>query len=350
MGFQCLQSDRSCYIYSDGAVRIILPIYVDDGMICAKDDADIDRVIAQLGSSFRVKDLGPTEWLLGIKIERDSNTGDIHLSQRAYAEAMLEQFNMSDCHPVSTPMLPGLNLAKESGATSAEEAKKYHSIYLSAVGSLMYLATQTRPDIAYTVGVLARFNSNPGEAHWKAVKHLFRYIKGTLDYRITYSKSSSSPHPFITYSDADHGGCPDTGKSTGGYMVMMNSGPVSWKSKLQSTVSLSTTEAEYIAGVEAGKEIKWVRSLLGELGHGVSGPSPLRMDNQSAIRVSKNPEHHGRMKHLDLAHYWLRDEVAKGSIGIEYVSTQDQLADILTKALPRPAVDKLRNLVGLRGS
>jgi hypothetical protein len=210
-------------------------------MNCAKDDADIDRVIAQLGSSFRVKDLGPTEWLLGIKIERGSNTGDIHLSQHAYAEAMLEQFNMSDCHPV---MLPGLNLAKESGATSAEEAKKYHSIYLSAVGSLMYLATQTCPDIAYTVGVLARFNSNPGEAHWKVVKHLFRYIKGTLDYHITYSKSSSSLHPFITYSDTDHGGCPDTGKSTGGYMVMMNSGPVSWKSKLQSTVSLSTTKAD----------------------------------------------------------------------------------------------------------
>lgn len=130
---------------------------------------------------------------------------------------------------------------------------------------------------------------------------------------------------------------------------MMNGGAVSWRSKLQTTVSLSTTEAEYIAGVEAGKEIKWVRNLLQELGYGVSGESPLFMDNQSAIQVSKNPEHHGRMKHLDLAHFWLRDEVAKGSIQIEYVPTQEQLADILTKPLPRPTVERLRSQMGLRG-
>jgi hypothetical protein len=214
---------------------------------------------------------------------------------------------------------------------------------------LLYLATQTRPDISYTVGLLACFNSNPGEAHWKAVKHLMRYIKSTLDFCLTYSKSASLPHPFIVYTDADHGGCADSGKSTGGYLVMMSGCPVSWRSKLQTTVSLSTTEAEYVAGVEAGKELKWVRHLLSELRFPASGPSPLLMDNQSAIAVSKNPEHHSRMKHLDLADYWLRDKVAKGSIRVEYVPTQDQLADILTKALPRPTVDLLRSKIGLRG-
>jgi hypothetical protein len=130
---------------------------------------------------------------------------------------------------------------------------------------------------------------------------------------------------------------------------MMSGCPVSWRSKLQTTVSLSTTEAEYVAGVEAGKELKWVRHLLSELRFPASGPSPLLMDNQSAIAVSKNPEHHSRMKHLDLAHYWLRDEVAKGSIHVEYVPTQDQLADILTKALPCPTVDLLRSKIGLQG-
>jgi hypothetical protein len=366
MGFICLQSDSSCYVYSDGAVRIILPIYVDDGMISAKSDAEIDRVIAQLGSSFKVKDLGPTEWLLGIKIERDSETGGIHLSQRQYAVNMLEQYGMADSKPVRTPMVPGLILTKDMGAKTPEEAKKYGKIYLSSVGSLMYLATQTRPDISYAVGFLARFNSNPGEKHWEAVKHLMRYINGTLDYRLTFRKSSPSSHPFTTYfaatkpepqspslsvySDASHGDCKESGKSTGGYVVIMNGAPVSWRSKLQTTVSLSTTEAEYIAGVDAGKEIKWVRNVLLELGYGVSGPSPLIMDNQSAIQVAKNPEHHGRMKHLDLAHYWLRDEVAKGSIAVEYTPTQEQIADIFTKALPVPTVDKLRLMMGLRGS
>jgi hypothetical protein len=130
---------------------------------------------------------------------------------------------------------------------------------------------------------------------------------------------------------------------------MMNGGPVSWKSKRQTTVSLSTTEAEYIAGVDAGKEIKWIPNLLGELGYEVSGASPLLFDNQSALKVSKNPEHHGRMKHLDIAHYWLRDEVTKGYIGVQYVPTQEQLADIFTKALPRPTVIYLRSQMGLHG-
>ena len=125
--------------------------------------------------------------------------------------------------------------------------------------------------------------------------------------------------------------------------------PVSWQSKLQTTVSLST-EAEYIAGVDAGKEIKWVRNVLFELGYEVSGPSPLFMDNQSAIQVAKNPEHHGRMKHLDLAYYWLRDEVAKGYIALEYTPTQEQITDIFTKALPCPTVEKLRSMMGIRGS
>jgi transposase InsO family protein len=359
MGFKCLQSDRSCFIYSDGAVRIILPIYVDDGVIASKNDADIDRVIAELGSAFRVKDLGPTEWLLGIKVQRDSKTGDISISQRQYAVNMLEQYGMADCKPVSTPMLPGLTLTKEMGAKSEEESKLIKGTYISAVGSLMYLAIQTRPDISYTVGVLARFNSNPGEEHNKALKHLFRYIQGTLDYCIIYSKKSPSLYKFIayidpdetffTYTDADLAGDKDTMKSTGGFVVMMAGGPVSWRSKRQTTVSLSTTEAEYVAGVDAGKEIVWMRNLLQELEYGLTGASTLLMDNQSAIVVARNPEHHGRIRHLDMAHSWLRGTVESGVIDVKYVPTQDQLADIMTKALPKPAVERLRDMMGLRG-
>src|SRR5262249_6513586 len=160
-----------------------------------------------------------------------------------------------------------------------------------AVGSLMYLATSTRPDIAYSVGVLCRFNSNPGPTHWKAVSHLFRYLKATTNYKLVYGPGESAEH-FTTFSDADHGGNPDNGKSTGGYVVKIGTGAVSWSSKLQSMVALSTTEAEYIAAVEAGKEIAWMRNFLGELGFKISTPSTLHMDNQSAINVAQNPEHH----------------------------------------------------------
>jgi hypothetical protein len=214
----------------------------------------------------------------------------------------------------------------------------------------MYLTTMTRPDIAFTVGVLARFNSNPGPQHWAAVKHLFRYIKGTLDFKLTYGptpSSSSLTSLFTTYSDADHGGDKSTGRSTGAWMVMMGGGAVSWRSKLQTVVAQSTTEAEFIAASEAGKELKWIRNLLRELGFGQYGPSVLCIDNQSAVQVSKNPEHHGRMKHLDHKYFWIRDEVVRKVIHVEYVPTGEQLADILTKPLSKPLVDKFVGMLGL---
>jgi hypothetical protein len=148
------------------------------------------------------------------------------------------------------------------------------------------------------VGVLARFNQNPGIEHWKAVKHLFRYLKGSLDYKLVYGPSDSQL--FTTYTDADHGGNPDNGRSTGGYAIVIGGGAVSWSSCLQPVVSLSTTEAEYIAAVEAGKEIIWMQNLLTEFGFNFTSPSPLLIDNNSAVTVAKNPKHHGCMKHLDL--------------------------------------------------
>ena len=170
--------------------------------------------------------------------------------------------------------------------------------YLGAVGSLMYLATCTRPDIAYAVSVLARFNASPGKAHWQAVKHLFRYLKGTLDLKLTYGPSDDK-ELFVTYSDADYAGDDDTMRSTGAYVLKMGTGAVDWSSKLQTVVAQSTTEAEYVAAVQAGRDIAWMRNLLLELGYDLSNsPSTLFMDNNSAIAVAKNPEHHGRLKHI----------------------------------------------------
>ena len=149
------------------------------------------------------------------------------------------------------------------------------------------------------------------------------------------------------YSDADHGGNKDNGKSTTGYLIKVGSGVVSWSSKLQPIVTLSTTEAEYVAACAAGKEIRWMQKLLGELGYTVPMPTTLFMDNQSAISVAKNPEHHGRMKHLDLCFYWLRDKVEQGYIEPVYLQTDQMPADLLTKALPRVKVMLLRKLMGL---
>ncbi|MGH7240338.1 MAG: Ty1/Copia family ribonuclease HI [Candidatus Saccharimonadales bacterium] len=165
---------------------------------------------------------------------------------------------------------------------------------------------------------------------------------------MTYGPDPSATKLFTTYSDADHGGNRDNRKSTGGYLVKLGLGAVSWSSKLQPVVALSTTEAEYMAAVEAGKEIIWMRSLLKEVGVEVDGPSELMMDNQSAMYVAKNPEHHGRMKHIDLRYCWLREVVEGGEISPTYVPTSQMPADLLTKPLSKALVEGFRDQMGLK--
>jgi hypothetical protein len=207
--------------------------------------------------------------------------------------------------------------------------------YVSAIGALMYLAIVMRTDIAYAVGVLCRFMARPGPEHWKAVKHLFCYLRGTCDFRLTYKPEPSAPYPFYVYSNADHGANLDNSCSTSAYIVKIGSGAVLWLSRLQSIVALSTTEAEFVAAASAGQEVVWMRALLGELGFPISGPSLLLLDNQSAIQVGKSPKHHGRMKHLDLHFYWLCNVVVAGQIALRYVPTANMAADLLTKGLAR---------------
>ncbi len=166
--------------------------------------------------------------------------------------------------------------------------------YREAVGSLLYISIATRPDISYAVGVLSRFSSNPGMAHWNAVKHLMRYLQGTKDFKLTYAPDGPSDR-FTTYSDADFAGEPDSKRSTSGYVIKMGTGAVSWASRLQSIQTLSTTEAEYVSAVAAAQEALWMKNLFFEMGFPIDS-IPLCMDNQSAIQVAKNPEHHGRMK------------------------------------------------------
>ena len=260
---------------------------------------------------------------------------------------MLDCYGMAECNLVGMPVVPGMKLSKTMAPQDQEELDFMCSVpYLSTVGSLLYLSTMTSPDIAYAVGYLARFSSNPGPQHWAAVKHLLRYLKGSMDYRLTYSGADGGVQ-FKTYCDASHGDCIDSGRSTGGYLTCIGGGAISWSSKLQPIVALSSTEAEYMAAVEAGKEILWMRNILGEFGYPQHGPSPLHIDNQSAISVSKNPEHFGRMKHLDLRFFWLRDVVDDGAIGPVHIPGTQQPADALTKALPLPQIRLARDRMGL---
>jgi hypothetical protein len=348
MGFIRLTCEHSIWIYKRNNTWIIIPVFIDDMTIAAKSKDDISQVKDELCSHFKLRDLGPTSWLLGVEIKRVRSKRTLTLSQHQYILDILKCFQMSDCKPVSTPLDPSIHLSASMSPQSAVDAKFMKSVpYIQAVGALMYLAVATHPDIAFAVGVLAHFNKDPGLLHWKAVKHLMHYLKGTLDYKLTYGPSPSS-ELFTTFTDADQAGNPDSGCSTSGYIVKMGTGAISWSIRLQSIVALSTTEAEFVAATSAGQEILWLRNLLTELGYKINTPSTLHFDNQSALSVAKNPEHHGCMKHLDLRFYWLRNEVERKSMNLVHLRTEVMPADIMTKALGKIKVEEMVRLIGLR--
>jgi hypothetical protein len=347
-GSRCLRSDASIYVWENADSKVIVPVFVDDITLASKSKAKIQMLKALLAKHFKLRDLGASKQLLGVEILRNCAKGELGLTQCGYARDILARFGLSDCRPVSTPLNPGMRLDTSlAPSTPAEVAFMRTVDYVGAVGALMYLAIVTRPDIAYAVGVLCRFMANPGPEHWKAAKHLLRYVAGTIDFCLLYKLDPNVPNLFRTLSNADLAGNVDTGRSTTGYVVKMGTGAVSWSSKLQSIVALSTTEAEFVAAVSAGQESIWMSQFLAELGYDTSGAAPLLMDNQSAIQVARNPEHHGRMKHLDLRYFWLRDEVVKGHLAPRYIPTAEMAANILTKVLACVKVEPAREQLGL---
>jgi hypothetical protein len=333
-GFRRLRSSTSISVWEDADSKVIVPVFVDNITLASKSKPKIQMLKALLAKHFKLRDLGASKQLLGVKILRNRTKGELGLSQRSYAQGILACFGLSDCCPVSTLLDPSTRLdACLAPSTPAEVAFMRTVDYVGAVGALMYLVIVTHPDIAYAVGVLCRFMANPGPEHWKAAKHLLRYVAGTINFCLLYKLDPNVPNLFRTFSNADLAGNVNTGCSTTGYVVKMGTGAVSWSSKLQSIVALSTTEAEFIAAVSAGQESIWMSQFPAELGHNTSAAMPLLMANQSAIQVACNPEHHGRMKHLDLRYLWLRNEVVKGCLAPHHISTAEMAADILTKAL-----------------
>ena len=233
-------------------------------------------------------------------------------------------------------MEPGLQLVR----STSEPNEQLRTQYQSAVGGLLFIMLATRPDIAAAVGIVSQYMSNPTEQHWSAVKRIFRYLRGSATLGIQLG-SSKTPQKLQCYSDSDWARCLDTRRSTTGYLTLLG-GPISWQSKKQPTVALSSTEAEYLALGEAVKEVFLMKSLLGELGEAQEGPVDVLEDNQGCIALAKNPVSHARSKHIDIRHHFIRDAVEEGVINLVYCRTDEMLADILTKPLPREQFIKLR--------
>ena len=265
----------------------LIGVYVDDIILAGKSDKGIKEVKRALAAKFDIKDMGRLHYFLGVKILQDEQTGNVWIGQPAYVESVLKKFGMDNSKPVSTPIDPSTKLTK---ATEDEQSVDQH-LYQSAIGSLLYLSGGTRADITFSVSNLAKFSAKPSKHHWAAIKRVMRYLKGTINFGILYTKQESKD--FVAYSDADWAGDLDDHKSTSGYLFQISGGAVSWSSKKQSSVALSTAEAEYIALASTAQEAVWLRQLTTELGSSSTKATTIFEDNQAAISMSKNPQLHG---------------------------------------------------------
>lgn len=320
-------------------VFVFLALYVDDGLLIAETKDALNKVLNALRENFKINDCKLSTFI-DIQIERDKENHSIFLHQKYYIERILNRFGMTDANPVSVPVDPHSISTIMNDKT--DECANYP--YREAIGSLIYLAQLTRPDIMYAVNLLSRYSTCYTETHWRAVKRVFRYLAGTTTLGIKYDASNLT---LVAYADADYAGDVETRRSTTGYIFNLSGGPISWCSQRQKSVSVSTTEAEYVAASTAARELVWLRQLLNDLECQCEERSVLYIDNQSAIRLIKNPEWHKRTKHIDIHFHYVREKYEEQILNVKYVKTQDQYADFLTKALPKDKFVSLLKRIGM---
>lgn len=344
LGFLRCEVDQAVFYKRVGTSLIIVLVHVDDCTIVATALPLIIDFKASLAKHVEITDLGELHWLLGIEIRRERERRLIYLSQRSYLDSIIARYGFQDLKPVSIPMDPNVRLTSaQSPSTTQEFARMRDVPYHEAVGSLMYAALGTRPDIAYAVQTVSRFSSKPGIDHWEAVKRIFRYLKGTRELWLAYGGDEKD---LLGYADAD-GSMAEDRHAISGYAFILHGGTVSWSAKRQEIVSLSTTESEYVAATHAAKEALWLRSLLCQLFSTELEPTTLFSDNQSAIALTKDHQYHARTKHIDIRFHFIRWIVENGSLRLIYCPTNDMVADVFTKALPSPKVKHFAKELGL---
>ena len=341
MHFKQLENDPCIYTLTSGGEIFIAAVYVDDIILASKSSTHIQEFIKSISESFDIKGMGKLRYFLGVKIAYPGS-GKIWIGQPAYTAEVLKRFQMENSKPTATPIDNGAKLTK-----ATEDSKLFNQeLYQSAIGSLLYLSTRTRPDIAYAVSNVARFCSKHTMEHWKSIKHIMRYLNGTRNYGFLYDKEKVMD--FIGYSDADWAGDLDDRMSTSGYVFKLSGAAVSWRSKKQSCVSLSTAEAEYMALASAAQEAVWMQRLQNDLNEASVKSTLIYEDNQSTLCMAKNPQYHGRAKYIDIKFYYIREQVEKKAIQLEYCESKNMVADMLTKALLSSQFVKLREMLRVR--
>ncbi|GLB45342.1 hypothetical protein LshimejAT787_2200050 [Lyophyllum shimeji] len=330
---------------SDGGLTVSAT-YTDDVLSGSSTDAAETQTVSEIGKAFEITDHGRPNVVLGMSIIHHAS-GNISIHQKPLIMKALTTFGMANANPKYTPLPPNVNLAdtQPTPIPPNDEIYMRDKSYRSALGMLNHIANGTRPDIAFSVMVLMRYATDPRPVHWRLVLHLLAYLKATVNLVITYRKGGVVKP--IGYSDASYADDPDTRRSSAGYVFMSAGGPVGWKAKTQQRVSTSTGEAEYVGIFEAGKQAMWVTSWYLEVDQYFDLPVTVFCDNDAAVSLSQNTSGHSKVKHVAVKTHWIREAVDCGDIHIEPIPSDDNLADIFTKSLPRPRLERLIKMMGM---
>ncbi|KAK2363075.1 hypothetical protein QL285_088089 [Trifolium repens] len=335
-GYRKGETDKTLFVREEKGKFVIAQIYVDDIVFGGMSDPMVKMFVNQMQSEFEMSLVGELTYFLGLQVKQMEDT--IFISQSKYAKNIVKKFGMENANHKRTPAATHLKLSKDEHGVSVDQ-----SLYRSMIGSLLYL-TASRPDISFAVGVCARYQAEPKMSHLNQVKRILKYVSGTSDYGILYSHGEDTR--LLGYCDADWVGSADDRKSTSGGCFFLGSNLISWFSKKQNCVSLSTAEAEYIAAGSSCSQLLWMKQMLGEY-NVQQDVLTLYCDNLSAINISKNPIQHSRTKHIDIRHHFIRDLVEDNIVTLEHVATENQLADIFTKALDANRFEALRGKLGI---
>lgn len=325
-GYVQSATEPCLYTKMKGQMKVHVLVWVDDILVCTSDEEMLEETKQMLSNKFKMKDLGIVKKFLGIDFDKTEN-GNVTMSQRDYVERVLQRFEMVNCNPRSYPM-------SESHYKDVDESEKLEDVkpYQELVGCLIYIMTCTRPDISFSVSVLARKMSNPTERDWQAARDVLRYLKGSIDNKLVFCRSNDEPQ-IIGFSDSDWAGSHDR-KSTSGYVFRTDnqSAFICWKTKKQSVVALSSCEAEYIAMAFATQEGLFLQKLFSVL-YNKEVVIVLNVDNQGAVALSKNRMSQQRSKHIDVKYHFIRDHVDSGNLCPVHVPTVSNIADAFTKPL-----------------
>jgi len=318
--------------------KLLVAVYVDDLLVTGSNVSMIYEFKEEMSANFEMSDLGLLTYYLGIEVSQGED--GIRLSQERYAKKILSQTGMGECNAVLTPMEFGLKLSIASDEQSIDEKE-----YRRNIGCLRYLL-HSRPDLAFCVGMLSRYMHDPKKSHGAALKQILRYLKGTTSLGFHFKRTSKTE--LMGYSDSSHNIDEDDGRSTTAQIFYLNTCPLTWCSQKQGTVALSSCEAEFMASTEAAKQAIWLQELLEEVSEKPCNKVMIRLDNKSAIALTKNPVFHGRSKHIHKRYHFIRECIENNLVDVQHIPGSEQKADILTKALGRIKFKEMRDLVGMK--